>query len=174
MKCLTKKRWTGVRNGDGGVNAATWGKALRAYREQLETMRPRLPEHVFAFFDRADIYEGELLHLDIRDSSRAAPLGELPRPWIVPGGHPVRVELAILDTYDRQAWTLRYTAIRRILVDFPSKAPMSYQDGEGFGDVGCHELTDCGGGFFRHEILFASGATLLFEFRDVDVQGRAR
>jgi hypothetical protein len=118
MKYLTKKRWAGVRTGDGGANAAARGKALRAYREQLETMHPR--------------------------------------------------------RQPREAWTLRYTAIRRIVVDFPSKAPLSYQDGEGFGDVGCHELTDCGGGFFRHEILFSSGATLLFEFRDVDVQGRAR
>jgi hypothetical protein len=174
MKYLTRKRWAGTRTGDKGGNAATWGKALRAYREQLETMRPRLPDHVFAFFDRADIYEGELLHLDIRDGSRAAPLDQLPRPWTIPGDHPVRVELAILDTYDRQAWTLRYTAIRRIVVDFPSDRPLFFNDGEGFGDVGCHELTDCGGGFFRHEILFASGATLLFEFRDVDVKSRGR
>jgi hypothetical protein len=45
---------------------------------------------------------------------------------------------------------------------------------DGFGEVACHELTDCGGGYFRHEILFASGATLLFEFRDVEVQRSER
>jgi len=178
MKYLTKKRWAGTQAGDqanaGGADAASWGKALRAYRGQLEAMRPRLPDHVFAFFDRADIHEGELLHLDIRDGSRAAPLDQLPRPWIVPGDHPVRMELAILDVYDKQVWTLQYRAIRRILVDFPSQTPLFYQDGEGFGDVGCHELTDRGDGFFRHEILFATGATLLVEFKDIDVQCRGR
>jgi hypothetical protein len=178
MKYLTKKRWAGTRTGEqanaSGADAASWGKALRAYRGQLEAMRPRLPDHVFAFFDRADIHEGELLHLEIRDGSRPAPLDQLPRPWIVPGDHPVRVELAILDVYDRQVWTLQYRSIRRILVDFPSKTPLFYQDGEGFGDVGCHELTDCGDGFFRHEILFATGATLLVEFKDIEVQSRPR
>jgi hypothetical protein len=174
MKYLTKKRWVSSRTGDGGADAASWGKALRAYRGQLEAMRPRFPDQVFAFFDRADIHEGELLHVDIRDGSRAAPLDQLPRPWNVPGDHPVRMELAILDVYDRQAWTLRYRSIRRILVDFPSQTPLFYHDGEGFGDVACHELTDSGDGFFRHEILFATGATLLVEFKDVEVESRAR
>jgi hypothetical protein len=175
MKYLTRKRWAGVRagNADSG-HAASWGKALRAYRGQLEGLRGRLPEHVFAFFDRADIHDGELLHLDIRDGSRPAPLDQLPRPWIVPGDHPVRVELAILDTYDRQVWTLQYSAIRRILVDFPSNKALFYQDGDGFGDVGVHELTDCGDSFFRHEILFATGATLLVEFKEVEVRSRMR
>jgi hypothetical protein len=174
MKYLTKKRWASVRSGQVDGSAASWGKALRAYREQLETLRASLPEHVFAFFDRADIHDGELLHLEIRDGSRPAPLNQLPRPWIVPGDHPVRAEVAIVDTYDRQIWGLRYSAIRRILVDFPSDKPMFYQDGEGFGDVACHELSACGEGFLRHEILFATGATLLVEFKDVEVHSRLR
>ena len=174
MKYLTKKRWAGAQSGDGGSNAASWGKALRAYRGQLEAMRPRLPDNVFAFFDSADVHEGELLHMEIRDGSRAAPLDQLPRAWTVPADHPVRVELEILDTYDKQVWTLEYGAIRRILVDFPSQTPLFYEDGEGFGDVGCHELTDRGEGFFRHEILFASGATLLVEFKDIEVRSRGR
>jgi len=174
MKYLTKKRWASVRSGQVEGEAAAWGKALRAYREQLETLRGRLPDHVFAFFDHADIHDGELLHLDIRDGSRPAPLDQLPRPWIVPGDHPVRVDLAILDTYDRRVWGLRYSAIRRILVDFPSSKPLYYQDGDGFGDVACHELSDCGDGFLRHEILFATGATLLVEFKEVEVHSRER
>jgi len=174
MKYLTKKRWASVRSGQPDAHAASWGKALRAYREQLETLRGALPAEVFAFFDRADIHDGELLHLDIRDGSRPAPIDQLPRPWIVPGNHPVRVELAILDSYDKQVWGLRYGAIRRILVDFPSDKPLFHQDEEGFGDVACHELTDGGDGFFRHEILFATGATLLVEFRDVEVYSRMR
>lgn len=174
MKYLTKKRWASVRSGQIDGDAAAWGKALRAYREQLEALRGRLPDHVFAFFDHADIHDGELLHLDIRDGSRPAPLDQLPRPWIVPGDHPVRVDLAILDTYDRRVWGLRYSAIRRILVDFPSNKPLYYQDGDGFGDVACHELSACGDGFLRHEILFATGATLLVEFKEVEVHSRER
>jgi hypothetical protein len=157
MRYLTRKRWAGARSDAGGETGRSWGKALRAYREQLETLRPRFPDEVFAFFDRADIHEGELLHLDIGD-----------------GGEPVRVALAIRDVYDRQSWTLEYGAARRAVVDVPAQAPPLPHDGEGFGELACHELTDCGGGYFRHEILFASGATLLFEFREIAVQRSER
>jgi hypothetical protein len=157
MKYLTKKRWEGVRAKQHGGTGNSWGKALRAYREQLETLRPRFPDEVFAFFDRADIHEGELLRLDISDD-----------------GEPVRVAVALRDVYDRQSWTLQYGSARRAVVDLPAHAPPRRHDVDGFGEVACHELTDCGGGYFRHEILFASGATLLFEFRDVEVQRSER
>jgi hypothetical protein len=151
MKYFTKKLWEGAQADGGSSNAGRWKKALRTYREQLEALRPRFPDQVFAFFDRADIHEGSLHRLDIGADS------------------PLRVELEIIDAYDRLAWTLRYTAIRRVLVDSDGA-----DDGADFGDLGYHELTDCGGGFFRHEILFASGATLLVEFRDLEVRRRER
>ena len=154
MRYLTKKRWEGARSDTGAEAARGWRKGLRAYREQLETLRPCFPDEVFAFFDRADIHEGELLRLDIGD-----------------GGEPVRVALAIRDVYDRQSWTLQYGSARRAVVEVP---PPRQHDGEGFGEVACHELTDCGEGYFRHEILFASGATLLFEFREIAVQRSER
>jgi hypothetical protein len=166
MKYLTKKRWAAARALEGG---GSWGKALRAYREQLETLRPRFPDQVFAFFDRSDIHEGELLHLDVRDGCWRTPPGRQPRQTLSRSDHPVRVNLAIRDVYERQVWSLRYGAVRKVVVDFPSETPLSHREGEGFGDVGCHELSDCGGGFYRHEILFASGATLLFEFKDIDI-----
>ncbi|QJE00380.1 hypothetical protein HH212_10385 [Massilia forsythiae] len=178
MKFFTKEFWASTRDGEdaeqGENPAGSRGKVLRAYHAQLEAMRPRLPEHVFAFFERVDIYEGELLRLDIADGSRPAPLGQPPRPWVAPGNHPVRVALDILDVYDQLVWTLRYRTVRRILVDFPAEPPLLYRDGEGFGDLGYHELTDAGDGFFRHEILYASGATVLVEFREVEVHSHAR
>jgi hypothetical protein len=44
----------------------------------------------------------------------------------------------------------------------------------GFGDWGYHELSDAGGGFLRHEVLFATGVILLFEFKELDVSFSAR
>ena len=32
-----------------------------------------------------------------------------------------------------------------------------------------HELTDAGDGFLHHEFLFATAATVTFEFREVEV-----
>lgn len=166
MKYFTKKLWTGRPANLFTGDAAGWDKARRAYWKQLAALRPQFPPDVFAFFERADIHEGDLLHVDVADGSRTVP-GQ-------PGTHPVRVELALQDVYDRLAWTLHYASVRRVAIDFPSAAPLAWHEGDGFGAIGFHELTGCGGGFYRHEILFASGATLLVEFKDVDVRRRAR
>lgn len=165
MKYFTKKLWTGRPANLFTQDAAGWDKARRAYWKQLAALRPQFPPDVFAFFERADIHEGELLHIDVADG---------PRAGAQPGNHPVRVELVLQDVYERLAWTLRYASVRRVVIDFPSAAPLAYRDGDGFGAIGFHELGACGGGFYRHEILFASGATLLVEFRDVAVERRER
>jgi hypothetical protein len=36
--------------------------------------------------------------------------------------------------------------------------------------AGYHEISDAGGGFLGHEVLFSSGATVLLEFRDLSVE----
>ena len=174
MKYFTKKLWTGRPFNPFADPATGWDKARRAYRTQLAALRPQFAPAAFAFFEQADIHEGELLHIDVIDGSRAAPPDQPLRPWTEPRNHPVRVELVLLDVYDRLIWTLRYAAVRRVVIDFPSAAPLAYRDGAGFGAIGFHELTDGGGGFYRHEILFASGATLLVEFRDVTVRADER
>jgi hypothetical protein len=88
-------------------------------------------------------------------------------PW--EGPYRLRVELSVAE-WTKTQWTLRYTQIRRIFVDFPTDTPLFYNPGDGFEDWGYHELSDAGDGFLRHEILFSSGAVVLVEFRDVSVE----
>jgi hypothetical protein len=83
--------------------------------------------------------------------------------------YPIKVKLTVLDANDRFIWELSYASLRRIVVDFPTGDPLFYRKGEGFGDWGYHELTDSGNGFLRHEVLFATGAVLLFEFKDITI-----
>jgi hypothetical protein len=174
MKYFTKKLWTGRPFSLFADPAPGWDKARRAYRTQLAALRPQFAPDVFAFFEHADIHEGELLRIDVADGSRAGPLDQPLRPWTRPRNHPVRVELVLLDVYDRLVWTLHYATVRRVVIDFPSMLPLAYRDGEGFGAIGFHELTACGAGFYRHALLFASGATLLVEFKDVTVRSDER
>lgn len=170
MKYFTKKLWRDSPSGADAGPAAAWNRARGAYWKQLDALRPRFAPEIFAFFERADVHEGELLHVDVVDGSRIDP----PDAAAQPGDHPVRVELALVDVYKRFLWTLRYAAVRRVVLDFPSNAPLHAPPEDGFGALGFHELTDCGGDFFRHEIVFASGATLLVEFKHVDVEQRER
>jgi hypothetical protein len=147
-----------------------WKRRLKEYSAQLDLLRDSLSDEDLSFFAAPDaLHDAELIDMIILDGSRPAPLSDPPRPWILPGNHPVQVKLRLLDADEALLWTLAYTGVRRILVDFPSDSPFRYNDGEGFGDWGYHELSAARDGFLQHEMLFASGSTLLLECRRIEV-----
>ena len=154
---------------EGNEIQRTWDKAFREYSQQLSAIRGRIDDGAFAFFDEADVHDGELLELRIMDGSRPAPPSAPPRTWATPMNYPVKVELSVLDALDQFVWHLAYSALGRVALDFPGEEALFYQAGEGFGDWGYHELTDAGNGFLRHEVLFRSGSILAVEFKDVVV-----
>ena len=140
------------------------------YRAELETLRHRLPPDAFEFFAEADVHDGELLDFSVVDGSRPAPLGEPARRWVSTLDYPVSATLRVLDAADAFVWTLSYSHVRRLTMSFSGDEPW---EGGGFHDWGYHELSDAGDSFFRHEILFASGSTILTEFKVVDVRSEA-
>lgn len=171
MKYFTKSMWRGSQQigPEAEENHVQWQQAFEAYRANLGALRDRVAENAFKFFADADLHDAELLDLRVVDGSRPAPLGEPARPWQSLTAYPVRVELTILDAHDEHVWHLVYSATRSVLVDFPSNDPLFNRGVGGFDDLGYHELTDAGGGFLRHEVLFGSGAVLAFEFKNVAV-----
>jgi hypothetical protein len=170
MKFFTKELWLALQHTPPSNDThLRHTEAIKAYRAQLDALRSRLSHEAFQFFRDADVHDGELLELVITDGSRPAPLSEPVRPWTTPRNHPVKVKLSVLDALDKLVWHISYKTVRRVEVDYPSEKPLFYQEGNGFGDWGQHELTDAGSGFLRHEILFATGAVLLFEFAEVEV-----
>src|SRR6266853_4555318 len=170
VKFFTKELWLSAQNPDNlKAYDRDWQRAYEEYRAELEMLRPRLGSDAHRFFAEADVHDGELLDLVIADGSRPAPLPEKARPWTEPGNYPVQVRIEVLDSYDKLVWRLWYKNVRRLIVDFPTQEPLFYSAGEGFGDWGYHELSDAGSGFLRHEVLFATGAILLFEFKELDV-----
>src|SRR5215813_5249482 len=174
MRFFTRELWLGAQNvGRSKENHDRWQEVFHEYRTQLEALRPRLTEQAYAFFTDESLHDGELLELRVIDGSRPAPLNaEVRRPWHSSNDNPVRVEMTVLDAYD--VWRLSYAHLRRVMVDFPSDQRLFRGAGEGFGDWGYDELTDGGDGFLRHEVLFASGSTLLFEFKGVGISRTSR
>jgi hypothetical protein len=170
VRFFTKQLWLSAQNLDKlRVYDQEWQRAFAEYRAQLETLRHRLSNAAFSFFSEADVHDGELLTLVVTDGSRPAPLSEPARIWKKSGDNPVRASLEVLDSYDKLVWRLSYDGLRRVLVDFPTDEPLFYSGGDGFGDWGYHELSDAGNGFLCHEVLFATGAVLLFEFKEIAV-----
>jgi hypothetical protein len=171
VKFFTKELWNKWQDVESLENR-DWQQPFDQYNAELQQLRNRIDPSAFHFFSDADVHDGELLNLVITDGSRPAPLSDPPQPWDSKLDYPVRANLEVLDSYEKLVWKVSYEALRRVLVDYPTDTPLFYRGGEGFGDWGYHELSDAGEGFLRHEILFATGAVLLFEFKDVAVSSR--
>jgi hypothetical protein len=171
MKYFTKSLWRGSQQVgiEAGENHTQWQQAFEAYRHNLETLRERVGDAAYKFFAEIDVHDAELLDVRIVDGSRPAPLGEPARPWQSLTAFPVRAEMGILDAQDEYVWRLVYSSTRTVLIDFPSGDPLFNRGVAGFNDLGYHELTDAGGGFLRHELLFSSGAIVAFEFKDIAI-----
>jgi hypothetical protein len=172
MKYFTREYWLSLQSREY-TPPPLERDPFRLYRAELELLRDRLDPVVFSFFAEADVHDGELLDLTVLDGNRPAPLGEPAREWVYGPGFPVRVGLRVLDAYDRLVWTLGYSAVRRLVVQYSTEAdlfPSGSGGGFGFGDWGYHELRDAGAGFLAHEVLFATGSTLLVEFQEVAVR----
>ena len=183
MKYFTRQLWSDLQEpGEVGMGASRrWDENWDAYVRELESLRDRLRPDVFDFCRNADVHDGALVHLHIRDFDPLCPQPDPPsddadadenddRPR--EGPYRVTVELKVATSIDRFdiEWTLRYAHIRRIVLDFPTTSPLFYNPGGGFESWGYHELGDAGEGFLRHEILFSSGSVVLIEFRDLTVE----
>jgi hypothetical protein len=170
MRYFTKELWLSAQEvGQLEQYNRNWLRANDEYNAQLKKLEPRLNPDAYKFFLDADVHDGELLELVLEDGSRPAPLSQPVRAWKRATQHPVRAKLSVLAANDAVVWELSYASLRRMMVDFPTD-PLFYSEGEGFGDWGYRELTDCGNGFLRHEVLFATGSVLLFEFKNITVK----
>ena len=170
MRYFTKQLWRAAQVADAiDATRLRWEAASVEYRRQLENLRPRLSADAVAFFTMANVHDAELMSLEVHDASRPAPRSEPARVWRASARNPVSVRLSLLDAEERFLWSLHYVSIRRCVVDFPSDDPLFHAPGTGFGDLGYHELTDAGDDFLRHELLFATGATITLESRNVTV-----
>jgi len=167
MKYFTPELWASWQSPDY-VEPPPETDPFLLYAAELETLRGRLPFESFAFFSTADVHDGESLSFAVTDGNRPAPLGQPRRPWRAAEDYPVRVKLRVLDAMDKWLWTLDYSGVRRVIVQY-ARPPEPF-GGFGFEDWGYHELSDAGDGFLRHEVLFRSESTLLIEFTDVVVQ----
>lgn len=171
MKYFTREYWLSLQS-VGSTPAAPGQDPFVRYRADLDALRDRVSPEVFAFFSEADVHDGELLSLTVLDGNRPAPPGLPAREWTYQPGFPVRAKLRVMDAYDRLVWTVDYADIRNVILKYSAEAdlfPSGSGGGFGFGDWGYHELRDAGDGFLAHEVLFATGSTILIEFRSITV-----
>ena len=166
MKYFTKEFWLRLQDiANSPAHDEEWERLLVAYRDELAGLAERIPPATMVFFAEANVHDGQLLEFRV-----SQPTARTPWDGAAETEHPVDVQLVVQEEGGASTWRLKYSNVRRVNVDYPSTSPLFPMGGEGFGDWGYHELTNAGGGLLRHEVLFATGTSLLVEFGTVDVE----
>src|ERR1700722_8412362 len=137
MRYFTRELWRGLQQPQTlDDSLLLYRQAFDEYGTQLESLRTRLSQDTYQFFCDADLHDGELLEVLVADGSRSAPVTERAAgPGTLSGDYPVNVELTVMDASEKLVWTISYTRVLRVLIDYPSATPLFYNiPGDGFGD----------------------------------------
>jgi hypothetical protein len=149
-------------------NAAfkTWDRRLKLYRKSLNKILPELRPPARRFFrDALILHDGTLTRMEVGD--RIDDIGGRATGDLI-NLRRVDVRLFVLSNVVNQyCYALEYRKVERVELIFPGKLEL-FPCGmfPNFGDWGYDELTSPERKLFRHEILFASGATIVIDFRD--------
>lgn len=164
MKYFTKELWLGYNSRSDAEmqHAFEQGEQNRQeYARQLEQLQPRLTEEAYRFFTSENLHDGRLLAFSAGDS-----LGhDVNADKFNINAHETSVEMRVLGANLDVLYTLRYKNPRKVLFDYPSEQPLFHEEGRHIGDWGYDELTAADDHYLRHEVLFASGTTILIEFK---------
>jgi hypothetical protein len=165
MKYKTRELWQGFNSNDNELRrhaAEQWEKNVREYQRQLEGLKPRLDEQTNRFFTTEDLHDGRLLAFTAGDDIDFSAGG---RKFDIHRHNP-SVRLQVLGANLDSLYRLTYSKVSRVVFDYPTDNPLFHGIGRQIGDWGYDELTAVDEDYLRHEILFASGTTILIEFQE--------
>lgn len=166
MKYFTKELWLGYNSSVDAVNRIATEQGERNYHEyvrQLEELRPRLSENTHRFFTTENLHDGRLLAFIAGDGIDFNIHGS--EKFDI-NARNTSVQMKVLAANLNMLFTLKYTKVKRIVFDYPTDEPLFHSEGWHIGDWGYDELTAADDKYLRHEVLFASGTTILLEFKD--------
>ena len=166
MKYFTKELWSGGNRQSESEQRRVldqWNTNFRNYQEQLKTLQSRLNEPAYRFFSEENLHDGRVLSFTAGDAIHHNIHGSELFDINI---HNPTVEIKVLGSQLDAQYTLKYSKVRRVVFDYPSETPLFHDEGNHIGDWGYDELTAADRSYLRHEILFASGTTILIEFKD--------
>ncbi|MCT8976979.1 hypothetical protein N4T77_10220 [Clostridium sp. CX1] len=163
MKYYTSELWRKL-NSDSDEEREDakkqWTKNSKEYGERFEKLKYKLPKRFLQIFMKEyGFHDYYLTDLQIIHET--------------PGyRNPVKVILTITDT--EKSWNIIYHGIKDIDVKYtsepyvrPGKTKKYY---DGFDIYGYNEFNEVDEETLSHEILFASGATILVSFRKISIK----
>jgi hypothetical protein len=162
MKYFKPEIWLAVQKPKARKWFSIWQRNLNNYWRQVRTLRTRLSKETFSLLKMTSLHDGCVCSIFLSDGlSSPLAMGRRNRT------DPSRIEITA-KSRDGEMYAYNYFGVRRFEVSYPGKK-LFYTTEGGFGDWGYDEVTSAGKKYLRHEILFSSGATVLLEFRDLQL-----
>jgi len=165
MKYFTPDLWLGWHDEDNSARRQATEQFHRngdEYLLQLRDVLPRLDKADQDFFENTNLHDGRLVAFIAGDEIDFN-IAEAEAFDI--NSHKTSVRLTVLGPWIDELFTLEYSGVRRAVFDYPTDDPLFHAEGCHLGDWGYDELTAVDDTYLRHEILFASGSSILIEFK---------
>jgi hypothetical protein len=178
MKYFTPQLWIAFQGPRRNAAFKTWERRLEQYRKSIQDILPSLRPSARRFFRNALIlHDGTVTRMEVGD--RIDDIGGRATRNIV-NRRALRIRLFVLADVVRRRhiigkcwYILEYKQVERIDLSFPGDLEL-FPDGfdPNLGHWGYDELTSPKKNLFRHEVLFASGASITIDFRDFSFRCR--
>lgn len=177
MRYFTPQLWIAFQGPRRNAAFRTWDRRSKQYQKQLKKILPGLRPTARRFFENAlCLHDGTLTRMEVDCIDEAQ--GRLRKDIV--NRRQLRIRLFVLGEVVKQRlvighcwYALEYNNVERIDLNYPGKLKLfPVGHGPNLGDWGYDELTSPAKELFRHEILFASGATITIDFRDFSFRRR--
>ena len=148
------------------INAQTEGIDFTRYAAYIESIRHKLPPHIYSFasgpryFDlssHSSLHDAWLESLTVREVA-SGPSQEIRR---------IEIELCFLGPFHDRRIRLHYTGVARYTFTTPPRYGEPRFEHAAHGDLLTHEIRLGHDGLFIHELLFERDATFLIECSDI-------
>lgn len=149
-----------------------WKRNYRNYQNSLKEILPTLGPQVRKFFQTPlQLHDGTMVRMEIGDHIASKGFVTRKSLW---NQRNARIRLTVLSSTNEFLYEFDYRIIASAKLSFPGAISL-FPAGEhtNFGDWGYDELSLSRKGFFRHEILFSSGAMIAVEFQKLAMKKRS-
>ena len=119
-------------------------------------IKPQLSKKAQQFFTKVSLHDGTLISFSVGDVLNKRSHLRYPKNNFA--------EIKVLKFDGKHVYILRYSKIRACKMDYPGDPVLFLNDNLTFNDWGYDELCLLEDQWLRHDILFASGATISIEF----------
>ena len=162
MRYFTDKLWSDINSESQEVREKAnlqWEKNDEEYYKIFENVKEKLPKKFLKIYrQQYGFHDYELKNFEIIHDDK---------------GHKDPVAVNIIISNPEQTWSISYEKIKKIQINYELQPDIfgrkRRREHRGFDNYGYNEFFEIDEKTLSHEILFASGATILVQFEKISI-----